>query len=64
MKATWRTEPDERPTFTQLACQMGDLLEADVKQVYFIPSTTLKCFSYFLNIQRSEDYVYHFSSSE
>ncbi|VDH95157.1 FMS-like tyrosine kinase 1 [Mytilus galloprovincialis] len=34
MKATWRTEPDERPTFTQLACQMGDLLEADVKQYY------------------------------
>ncbi|XP_052089662.1 vascular endothelial growth factor receptor 1-like [Mytilus californianus] len=34
MKATWRTEPDKRPTFTQLACQMGDLLEADVKQYY------------------------------
>ncbi|CAG2188022.1 FLT1 [Mytilus edulis] len=34
MKATWRTEPDERPTFTQLACLMGDFLEANVKQYY------------------------------
>ncbi|VDI41565.1 FMS-like tyrosine kinase 1 [Mytilus galloprovincialis] len=34
MKATWRTEPDERPSFTQLAGLMGDLLEGNVKQYY------------------------------
>lgn len=33
MKATWRLEPEERPNFTQLACLMGDFLEANVKQV-------------------------------
>ncbi|CAG2188024.1 unnamed protein product [Mytilus edulis] len=34
MKATWRTEPDERPSFTRLAGLMGDLLEGNVKQYY------------------------------
>ncbi|CAG2188023.1 FLT1 [Mytilus edulis] len=34
MKATWQIEPDERPTFTKLACLMGDLLESNVKQYY------------------------------
>lgn len=41
MKATWRTEPDERPSFTQLAGLMGALLEGNVKQVYFLPSTSV-----------------------
>ena len=33
MLATWRDDPDDRPTFTQLASIMGDFLEENVKQV-------------------------------
>lgn len=33
MQATWRDDPDDRPTFTQLASIMGDFLEENVKQV-------------------------------
>jgi hypothetical protein len=36
MKAAWRLEPEERPNFTQLACLMGDFLEANVKQVILL----------------------------
>lgn len=34
MQATWRDDPDDRPTFTQLASIMGDFLEENVKQYY------------------------------
>nr|XP_022322562.1 vascular endothelial growth factor receptor 1-like isoform X2 [Crassostrea virginica] len=34
MLATWRDDPDDRPTFTQLASIMGDFLEENVKQYY------------------------------
>ncbi|KAK3099579.1 hypothetical protein FSP39_006473 [Pinctada imbricata] len=34
MQATWREDADDRPTFTQLACLMGDFLEENVKQYY------------------------------
>lgn len=33
IQATWRDDPDDRPTFTQLASIMGDFLEENVKQV-------------------------------
>lgn len=36
MKATWRLEAEDRPTFNQLASLMGDFLEANVKQVIYI----------------------------
>jgi hypothetical protein len=42
MKAAWRLEPEERPNFTQLACLMGDFLEANVKQVILL----LHCINY------------------
>lgn len=41
MKATWRLEPEERPNFTQLACLMGDFLEANVKQVILLVTEIL-----------------------
>lgn len=47
MKATWRLEPEERPNFTQLACLMGDFLEANVKQVILL----LRCVRNFVDIQ-------------
>ncbi|XP_060082927.1 vascular endothelial growth factor receptor 1-like [Ylistrum balloti] len=34
MKATWRHDPDDRPSFSGLASLMGDFLEANVKQYY------------------------------
>ncbi|XP_062606193.1 vascular endothelial growth factor receptor 3-like, partial [Saccostrea cucullata] len=34
MQATWRDDPEDRPTFTQLANIMGDFLEENVKQYY------------------------------
>lgn len=33
MLQTWKVEPDERPGFSLLVAQMGDFLEANVKQV-------------------------------
>jgi hypothetical protein len=36
LQATWRDDPEDRPTFTQLASIMGDFLEENVKQVQFI----------------------------
>lgn len=47
MKATWRLEPEERPNFTQLACLMGDFLEANVKQVILL----LHCIRKIVDIQ-------------
>lgn len=47
MQATWRDDPDDRPTFTQLASIMGDFLEENVKQVRYhiqsIMSETTTC---------------------
>ncbi|XP_056009649.1 vascular endothelial growth factor receptor 1-like isoform X2 [Ostrea edulis] len=34
LQATWRDDPEDRPTFTQLASIMGDFLEENVKQYY------------------------------
>lgn len=33
MLDTWNTEPEERPTFTELVSKLGDQLENSVKQV-------------------------------
>ncbi|CAG5121062.1 unnamed protein product, partial [Candidula unifasciata] len=33
MLQTWKVDPDERPSFSQLVSQMGDFLESNVKQV-------------------------------
>ena len=33
MLQTWRVDPDERPTFSEMVSKMGDFLEANVTQV-------------------------------
>ncbi|XP_012937860.1 vascular endothelial growth factor receptor 2 [Aplysia californica] len=34
MLKTWKVDPDERPSFSELVSTMGDFLEANVKQYY------------------------------
>ena len=60
MLATWRDDPDDRPTFTQLASIMGDFLEENVKQVktktIFFKVTQLQEF-FILNVSSTHYYI-------
>lgn len=60
MLATWRDDPDDRPTFTQLASIMGDFLEENVKQVktktIFFKVTQLQEF-FILNVSSTHYHI-------